>query len=209
MSTHIFYLISPPLHSPTGKPVELCPSGSKRIDELLDVARGEVGILELKTSLVDPLQLLHELVDYVAPAASSHGQSLVLEALPSFPAVVADRGRLRQVVLNLLDNAIKFTPQGGEITLRAKVEDSNLIVEVQDTGPGVAQKEQKRLFTPYYHHSGDGPSGLGLGLALCKTLVELHGGQIWVKSRKGKGSTFAFSVPLTPAWWRDGDGERR
>jgi len=171
---------------------------NNRIDELLDLARGEMGMLQLKSELVDLLQLLHGMVDDMALVASSQGQSLLLELPPSLPLVWADESRLRQVVLNLLSNALKFTPEGGKITLRAKRKDSALIVEVQDTGPGIAEADQQRLFEPYHRLESDQEhlSGLGLGLALCKTLVELHGGHIWVESRVGEGSTFSFSVPL-------------
>ena len=171
---------------------------NNRIDELLDLARGEMGMLQLKSELVDPLQLLRWVVDDMAPVISNHGQSLTLELSSSLPLVWADEGRLRQVVLNLLSNASKFTPRGGKITLRARELDSTLVVEIQDTGPGIAEADQRRLFEPYHRLESDREqlSGLGLGLALCKTLVQLHGGRIWVKSRAGEGSTFGFSVPL-------------
>ncbi|MFC2003316.1 sensor histidine kinase, partial [Chloroflexota bacterium] len=92
----------------------------------------------------------------------------------------------------------KFTPSGGQITLRAKADSKNLLVEVQDTGRGVTKKDQSLLFNPYQQIE-DGRfryGGMGLGLALSKNLVELHGGKIWMKSQKGKGSTFSFSIPI-------------
>jgi signal transduction histidine kinase len=180
---------------------------NNRIDELLDLARGEIGILHLELEPVVPLQLLHEVSNDMAPVASSHRQSLILDLPPSLPLVWADKNRLRQVVLNLLNNAFKFTPAEGKITLKAREKGANLIVEVEDTGRGISEEEQQRLFEPYYRVEDDRQrlSGLGLGLALCKTLVELHGGQIWVKSQKGKGSTFSFSVPLeTASRWEEG-----
>ena len=171
---------------------------NSRIDELLDLARSEIGMLQLKPEQVDVLQLLQEVVEYVAPMPSSRGQSLTSKLPASLPLVWCDQGRLRQSVLNLLSNAFKFTPAGGRITLRAKQEDASLVVEVKDTGPGIAEEEQQRIFNPYHRLESDRErlSGLGLGLALCKTLVELHGGRIWVKSRAGRGSTFGFSLPL-------------
>jgi PAS domain S-box-containing protein len=174
---------------------------NNRIDELLDLARGEIGMLQLKPELVDLLKLLREVAGDMTPVASSHGQSLVLELPPSLPLAWADEGRLRQVVLNLLNNASKFTPEGGKIILGAREGGANLIVEVQDTGRGITIEEQQRLFEPYHRLESDREhlSGLGLGLALCKTLVELHGGRIWVQSQAGKGSTFGFSVPLEAA----------
>jgi signal transduction histidine kinase len=105
---------------------------------------------------------------------------------------------VRQVLLNLLNNALKFTPEGGRITLKAVRKGPQLIVEVRDSGPGISKEEQQDLFEPYYRARKNGAhlSGLGLGLALCKMLVELHGGRISVKSDLGKGSTFSFTLPL-------------
>jgi PAS domain S-box-containing protein len=169
-----------------------------RIDELLDLAKGEVGILQLKTEPIDLLQLLRETADITTALASGRGQSLVLALPHSLPMLEADGDRLQQIVTNLLNNAIKFTPKGGKITLRAKKKGSTVVVEVQDTGRGISREEQEQLFEPYQRLESDREnlSGLGLGLTLCKTLVELHGGKIWVRSRVGKGSTFGFSLPL-------------
>ena len=172
---------------------------NKRIDELLDLAKGEIGMLKLELKPMDPLPLLREVADGMVPVASSDGLSLFLKLPPSLPLVRADEARLRQIVVNLLDNAFKFTPEGGKITVGAKKKGANLIVEVQDTGRGITKEEQQRIFQPYYRLESDREhfGGLGLGLALSKTLVELHGGKIWVKSERGKGSTFGFSLPLT------------
>ncbi len=174
---------------------------NRRIDELLDLARGEVGQLQLDCSSVNPIPLLQEIVAEMIPVASGNRQSLSLELPPSLPTVWADSQRLRQVVLNLLNNALKFTPGGGGIILRAKEDGANLVVEVEDTGRGMTEEEQQRLFEPYYRLESDRErlSGLGLGLVLAKKFVELHGGKMWVKSQKGKGSTFSFSIPLEAA----------
>jgi signal transduction histidine kinase len=132
------------------------------------------------------------------PVALKKGQVLTFEAPSSLASVWADEDRLRQVVLNLINNALKFTSSGGKITLRARDDGVNLIVEVQDTGRGMSKEEQAWLFEPYHRLESEVGhlSGLGLGLSLSKTLVELHGGKIWVESEKGKGSTFSFSLPL-------------
>lgn len=174
---------------------------SNRIDELLDLAKVEIGMLQLNPKPVDPRLLLEGIADDTAAMVSGNKQSLVVALAPSLPLVWGDEERLRQVVLNLLINASKFTPEGGSITLRAKERDSTLVVEVEDTGPGIDESEQQRLFLPYHRQINDREhlSGLGLGLALCKNLVELHGGRIWVESQVNKGSTFGFSVPLATA----------
>src|SRR4030043_266412 len=171
---------------------------NSRIDELLDIARGEIGILKLKAEPLDILQLLREVVDYVSPVASDRGQTIVTELPSSLPLVRADEVRLRQIVLNLLNNALKFTQPGGRIVLRANQSGDSMVVEVEDNGPGIDEEAQKHLFEPYHRMEANTErlSGLGLGLVLCKTLVELHGGKIWAKSQRGKGSIFAFSIPL-------------
>ena len=171
---------------------------NQRIDELLDLARGEVGMLNLSPASINPIPLLQEIANDMIPVAQQNGQSLNLELPQSLPSAWADEDRLRQVILNLINNAIKFTPEGGKITLRAKKDGANLVVEVQDTGQGISKEDQHWLFEPYYQIGGETSRwrGLGLGLSLSKKLVELHGGSIWVKSQKGKGSTFGFSIPF-------------
>ena len=158
-------------------------------------------MLHLELRLVDPLQMLNSIFDDMRPVISMNKQSLITELPPSLPYVTADADRLRQVMLNLLDNATKFTPEGGNITLKAKEEEAFLIMEVQDTGRGITKEEQERLFQPYHRLESDRErlSGLGLGLVLSKTIVELHGGQMWLESKPGKGSTFSFSIPLQAA----------
>ncbi|MFC2039387.1 PAS domain S-box protein [Chloroflexota bacterium] len=183
---------------------------NRKIDTLLDVARGELGMLRLRFAPVDLLQLLHSAFDYTSPMASKHGQSFALDLPPFLPLINADEERLEQVVLNLISNACKFTPEGTRITLRAKERNDRLVVEVEDTGQGIPEQEQRRLFEPYRRltDGGEHLSGLGLGLALSKRLIELHGGQIWVNSIEGKGSTFAFSLPLQAPSQMEDDTER-
>jgi two-component system aerobic respiration control sensor histidine kinase ArcB len=171
---------------------------SRRIDELLDLAKVEIGALQVNPKLVNSLKILKELADDTKALISSNGQSFIVDIPPVLPPVWADEERMRQVVLNLLINASKFTPEGGTISLKTRVEDQNLVVEIQDTGTGISENEQQRLFQPYHRQNSDVEllSGLGLGLALSKNLVELMNGKIWVKSKVGKGSTFGFSLPL-------------
>jgi len=178
---------------------------NRRIDELLDLAKSEIDQLQLDFESIDPVPLLQEVGTEMIPVALSNKQSLILELPSSLPMIWADRDRLRQTVLNLISNAVKFTPAGGNITVRAREDGANLLVEVEDTGRGVSREEQKRLFDPYHRVESDRErlSGLGLGLVLAKKFVELHGGQIWVKSKKGQGSTFGFSVPLEAASQRE------
>jgi len=174
---------------------------NQRIDELLDLARGEVGMLSITPDTVDPMPLLQEIAQSTQLVAQRNGQYLILELPTSLPPVRADEDRLRQVVLNLINNAFKFTPEGGKITLRAKKDGGNLVVEVQDTGYGISKEAQQWIFEPYHQIESKRArhAGLGIGLSLSKKLVELHGGHIWVKSQKGKCSTFGFSIPFKAA----------
>jgi signal transduction histidine kinase len=160
-----------------------------------------MGILKLKRMNVNLTQLFNGILESVRPQASSRGQQLTEEIDSSLPEAFVDSGRLRQVTLNILNNALKFTPSGGSIIFKAKLQGNNLLVEVKDTGPGIANQDQTLLFQTYYHSDRSNLhfSGLGLGLAISKTLVELHGGRIWAESDEGKGSAFFFSIPLVPA----------
>ena len=171
---------------------------ARRIDSMLDVAKGEVGMLELNRKKADLLELLRRVADDMTPLASARNLTFNLQLPERTPPVWIDEERLRQVVVNLLDNSFKFTPEGGQVILGVKEKDDTLVVEVKDTGPGLSVTQQEHLFEAYYHARGNTSygKGLGLGLALSKMLVELHGGKIWAKARKGKGSKFAFSLPI-------------
>ena len=171
-----------------------------RIDELLDLAKGEIGMLRLSLEPIDPRHLLQKIYNEATSVALRNEQYLNIELPASLPTVWIDEERFCQVVLNLLNNAFKFTPSGGQVTLKARQKDATLVVEVHDSGPGIDEEDQQLLFEPYQILKGDKEhlSGLGLGLSLSKQLVELHGGQIWIESQKGKGSTFGFSLPIKP-----------
>jgi signal transduction histidine kinase len=170
---------------------------NRRVDELLDLARGEVGMLKVNLNPVESGKLLRESIKYMEPAVNNNHQTLSLEMPDNLPIILADEDRLRQILFNLIGNSIKYSPPGGQIKIRARVEDDNLIIEVQDNGRGMSGEEQTKLFQPYYRIEGhEHLSGLGLGLALSKRLIELQNGKIWVQSEKGKGSTFGFSLPI-------------
>ncbi len=176
---------------------------NERIDELLELARSEIGIIRINPQPFYPGVLLQEITDTLMTTATRMGLTLHLELPDSLPTIHADQARFRQIVVNLMNNAFKFTPEGGAVTLKSREEGANLIVEVQDTGRGISAAEQGLIFEPYHRTERDKErlSGLGLGLSLSKTFVELHGGRIWVKSKVGKGSTFGFSLPIK------GDGQ--
>jgi signal transduction histidine kinase len=168
-----------------------------RLAELMDIVKTGSGEIQLQLEPVDIKSLLRGTCMQISPILQGKGQNLNIDLPASLPIVHGDGQRLEQVVLNLLTNAIKFTPKGGTITLRAQRQDAGMVIEVQDTGIGIAREEQGRLFKPYSRLNSDRQRhpGLGLGLALAKQVVELHGGKIWVESEQGKGSTFSFSLP--------------
>lgn len=170
------------------------------INELLDLARIAAGRLQIAAEPLDLEPVLREAVDSVRAQAEDRKQALVLEPPPEPLTVSADRVRLRQVLLNLLSNAIKFTPDGGRITVSARTADggADVRVAVTDTGIGIAPADQARLFHEFVQldaSAGRRYEGTGLGLALSKRLIELHGGTIGVQSTLGRGSTFWFTLP--------------
>ncbi len=169
-----------------------------RLHELIDMAKGQLGTIELQLEPVDLRAVLQDMMAHFLPVAQGRRQNLRLELPKRLPVVKADRGRLEQILLNLLTNAAKFTLEGGSIVLRANKEETDVVIEVEDTGSGISEEEQERLFEPYYRIEADRQRfpGLGLGMALSNHLVGLHGGKMWVKSELGKGSTFSFSLPL-------------
>jgi len=169
-----------------------------RLAEFLEVIKTRGGGLRLELEPMDIKSLLQGVGWQMSPLIKGKGQHLVVDLPESLPLVQGDGQRLEQVVINLMSNAAKFTPKGGSITLRARKKENELLVEVRDSGIGISKEEQTRLFIPYSRLNSDiqRHPGLGLGLALAKQVVDLHGGKIWVESELGKGSTFAFSLPL-------------
>jgi signal transduction histidine kinase len=143
--------------------------------------------------------LLREAATSSEIVARTAGVELVLDVAPDLPDVRADRLRIGQVLDNLLENAIKFSPGGGQVTVRARMEGAEVYVAVSDTGIGIPPDELERIFERFYQVSA-GPArrfgGVGLGLSICKTIVEAHRGRIWAESTPGQGSTFTFTLPL-------------
>jgi len=169
-----------------------------RLGELFEIIKTGNDGLQLQVAPVDVKSLLQGVSWQASPLIESKHQKLELNLPDSIPIVSGDGKKLEQVVLNLMTNAAKFTPEGGNINMRVKTGNRELIIEVQDNGIGISLEEQSRLFKPYTRLNADTQkhSGLGLGLALSKQVVELHKGKIWVESEKGKGSIFSFSLPL-------------
>ncbi|MBS1116211.1 MAG: response regulator [candidate division NC10 bacterium] len=167
------------------------------INDLRDLSRVESGRMEIHPEPCDVAALLEETLALFRTQTQDGRVSLVLEMTSPLSRLLADRVRVQQVLHNLLSNAFKFTPEGGFITVTAKQVGLELEVAVRDTGVGIPLEDQKRIFEAYEQA---GPKegqqkGVGLGLAIARRLVELHGGRIWVESAPGQGSTFTFRLP--------------
>ena len=169
------------------------------INELLDLSKIAAGRMELRLEPLDLHELLHEAADSVRAQLEARKHTLAIEPPRDRVLVQADRGRLHQVLLNLLSNAIKFTTDGGRIAVSARLEDPGRVrIAVSDSGIGIAAEDQGKLFQEFVQLDASASrryEGTGLGLALSKRLVELHGGTIGVESQLGKGSTFWFTLP--------------
>lgn len=173
----------------------------KQINEILDFAKIQTATLKLEPELLDMVPLIEEVTELVTPAARAKQQTLNLELPGRLPPVPVDQERLKQIMISLLDNAIKFTHSEGCITVRAQADgDAGVVVEVEDSGHGIPEHEHEKVFQPHYQveDSSGSSKGSGLGLAIARSLVELHGGRIWLESRIGEGSTFSFSIPYHP-----------
>ncbi|HEY7864073.1 MAG TPA: ATP-binding protein, partial [Thermoanaerobaculia bacterium] len=171
------------------------------IDDLLDMARLDRGALVLDLKPVRLGELLSRALETVRPMAEAHGQALILAPLPELPVLRADPLRLQQILWNLLSNAIKFTPRHGRVILRAERDLERVLVAIEDDGIGIPEAELPHVFERFRQVDGSPTRrhpGLGIGLALVRSLVELHGGTIWAESVVGQGSRFTFALPIRP-----------
>jgi two-component system, OmpR family, phosphate regulon sensor histidine kinase PhoR len=167
------------------------------VDELLDLARLESGRAVLTAEVCDPVELLMRAVERLRTQVERAGLVIRVEVVPGLPHVWVDRGRIEQVLINLVHNAVKFTPEGGEIVVGAGLTDGMLRVSVRDTGVGIAAEDLSRVFERFYKTDAARRSaGSGLGLAIAKHIVQGHGGTIWAESTPGHGATFSFTIPL-------------
>ena len=171
---------------------------NNRLDELLILARSARGTITLNKEATDTHQFIEQAVSRYKPSVTLRKQQLILELSEALPAVNLDQSRLDQVLVNLLSNASKYSPEGSRILLTARQSEGNLLIAVKDEGIGISPGDQAVLYQPYQRVGQDNHNikGLGLGLTVVKAIVEAHGGKIWVESQLGKGSTFSFTIPL-------------
>jgi signal transduction histidine kinase len=168
------------------------------IQDLLDVTRMEAGRLSMEPSRVHVRQLVSDAYESQKPLASSSSIELGLELEDGLAEVWADRDRLLQVFENLVGNALKFTEPGGRIAIGAAPRDEQVLFWVSDTGAGIAADDVPHLFDRFWQARKSRRQGAGLGLPIVKGIVEAHGGQVWVESAPGTGSTFFFTIPTPP-----------
>ena len=167
------------------------------LNNLIELSRYEAQRLNLTTSHLDIAQLIKEIVRKEKSHLKSH--RFVFDIPEKLPTVEADQLRLKQVIYNLVNNAVKYSPKATEIRISVKQQnDKSLLISVSDQGIGIAKADQDKLFQSFQRleAAGEMAKGLGLGLLVCKRLVEAHGGKVWVESESGKGSTFRFTLPL-------------
>jgi NtrC-family two-component system sensor histidine kinase KinB len=171
---------------------------SRLIDSLLDINLLESGKAVLHKSPSQMTDLVYEAIEEVEPIAEAKGQKLLVEQIADpLPKLDVDHDMIRRVLINLAENAVKYTPSDGEISIFMSRMDHEIQVGVRDTGPGIDPLDQKRIFEKFARVERQGRSkGLGLGLAFCRLAVEAHGGKIWVESESDQGSAFYFTLPL-------------
>ncbi|MEJ7748367.1 MAG: ATP-binding protein [Candidatus Limnocylindrales bacterium] len=171
------------------------------VNELLDLSRIESGGTIRLLEDLDMGQLAAQATERLRLFAERQGVTLEVFADPHLPTVRGDSARLGQVVINLVHNAVKFSPDGGPVTIRAAVRDSDVVTSVEDRGVGIPRAAQTRIFERFYKVDRSrlravSGGGTGLGLAIARHVVEQHGGRIWVESGEGRGSTFSFALPI-------------
>jgi signal transduction histidine kinase len=174
---------------------------TRMINELLDLSRIEAGKVELNLGDVRMRELISDIVEGLQTMAREKGVTLRTHQPDDLPTIRGDRDKLHQVLTNLIQNAIKFTPTGGRVEVESQLwDDGYLQVGVIDTGSGIPSHELEKVFEKFYRGEAGSQDDQrwGLGLSIARSLVKLHGGQIWVESTPGQGSRFYFTVPIEP-----------
>jgi len=169
---------------------------SRMAGEFLDLARLESGRVFLAQEPVNLTETVASVLEALRPQAEEKGIGLEASLPDTLPTVTGDAGRIRQVVLNLVANAVKYCRPGDRVTVSADVGEGEVRVGVVDTGPGIPRDLQERLFEKFVRIGEGHTEGSGLGLAICRRIVEAHGGRIWVESEEGRGAAFYFTLPL-------------
>jgi signal transduction histidine kinase len=171
----------------------------KLVNDLLDISAAECGGLRIDPQPMSLGEAVLQSIAALEGMARERGVTIETDLPATLPAIVADRGRVEQVLTNLVSNAVKFSREGGKIVVKVEDEGDDLLVQVRDGGIGIPAEAIPRVFERFYRVSGSmtpSPGGTGLGLYIAKQIVEGHGGRIWAESEPGRGSTFGFTLPL-------------
>jgi len=177
-----------------------CHRFGNLISDLLDMSKIETGNISIERSVVKLPQLIEETISNFADKSSAKKIKMSQRIEECIPMIYVDRRRIYQVLFNLLNNAIKYTDEGGHVVVAAYQRDNDVVVVVEDTGMGILPNMQKQIFNKFHQigrTAGAGYKGIGLGLPICNGIISLHGGDIWVESQPSKGSKFYFSLPKT------------
>jgi signal transduction histidine kinase len=172
---------------------------SRLVNNLLDLGRIELGV-GLQVETIPIRDTVEHVISTLQLQATQKQIQLTLEVAQSLPLFMeADQALLHQAIYNLVENALKYTPEGGRVTVRLRPEGESVVFEIQDTGIGIAPSDLPRLFEKFYRarqREARAQHGSGLGLAIVRSIAEQHGGKVWVESELGKGSTFYLQIPL-------------
>jgi len=163
------------------------------LDNLLELSRHQAGRLLLDKKLINFSEIVRNTMDKIQRQYPAH--KAIVDISNKIPPLLVDPIRFERIIYNLVENAFKYSAEGTEVRVFTRQEKGNLVVGVSDHGVGLSTKEQKKLFEPFERLGTTSKKGIGLGLMVCKRLVEAHGGHIWVESKRGEGSTFLFTIP--------------
>ncbi len=168
------------------------------INDLLDLSRIESGKMQMHFTRAEPASLIRRAISVIENQARAKSIALTLDVPAGLPEIRVDETRFSQIMINLLDNAIKYTLEGGSVTVFARMANDGVQIDVSDTGIGISDKDLPRIFERFYRVDKARSrelGGTGLGLSIVKHIVQAHGGQVWVKSEAGQGTTFSFTIP--------------
>jgi len=172
---------------------------NRLIQDLLDASRMEAGHFTVEPHPVTVRSLVDDAHEMLAPIADAEGVTLTEEIEDASMRVMADAERIQRVLSNLVGNAVRFTPRGGTIRVRAEPDGHMCRFSVNDEGPGIPEENLERVFNRYWQAKSGSTGGAGLGLAIAQGIVDAHGGRIWAQSEPGQGATFIFTLPFAPA----------
>jgi two-component system CheB/CheR fusion protein len=182
--------------------LEMILRNTERLDKLivdiLDISRIQSGRLKFELKKVQPADCIKESIENMKPLADEKNIAITTK-IDKLPKITLDKDAITQVLTNLIDNAIKFTPEKGKIKIEVKKQKNDILVKVKDTGIGISEENLKRIFNPFFQVDSSYTrkyKGTGLGLTICKAIIKQHGGKIWTKSKLKRGSTFYFTLPL-------------